>query len=215
MELFSHFLRRKTGRQAKAAIKAWDTWKRRHFPGSEASRYRNYITEANERKPLTNVKIPLKRQTQNNNSFLNDLIAAFATPPNESLPEYLVRFFGQIDAEISGFLENLAKYTQIQDKIKDISLMAEIEALFVRKLQQLLNELQFCRYDRMGETEYFYKFHVRFYRIHADLQTLNGYCGDYLYAIFNTEYVACNDDLERIRINVEAMRETVDQFTNA
>lgn len=71
----------------------------------------------------------------------------------------------------------------------------------------------FCKFESLGEPNYFYEMHAKLTSLCNDLNALNTYFSDYMYALTSTEYENSKQDLETIRIRVEAMSETAINFS--
>ena len=74
----------------------------------------------------------------------------------------------------------------------------------------LYNELVFCKFDALGEPDYFYEMHGKLTSLCKGMQSLNTYFSDYMYALSRLEYENNKQDLERIQISVKAMSDAVD-----
>ena len=72
----------------------------------------------------------------------------------------------------------------------------------------------FCKFEKLGDDDYFNKVNKRLTLLHQNLQSLNTDFADYMYALTNTEYENTKQDLSLIRIRVESMSEVSEQYTD-
>lgn len=96
--------------------------------------------------------------------------------------------------------------------MKNDSFFEETKRLFCNKLKVLYNELMFCKFENLGEPHYFYEIHAKLTSLCNDLNALNTYFSDYMYALSRLGYENNNQDLERIKISVKAMADAVDMI---
>lgn len=130
------------------------------------------------------------------------------------LPSLIAKYHNDVSQEIHKFKENLIKLDKLSENVKRDSLFEEIDHIFNSKLKILYNELLFCKFENLGNAEYFNKIYKRFMSVYQDMKSLNTDFSDYMYALTNTEYENTKQDLEIIRIRVEAMSEVAEQYVD-
>ena len=81
-------------------------------------------------------------------------------------------------------------------------------------LKVLYNELLFCKFENLGNEKYFTKMQKKLLSLCNDMKTLNTAFTDYMYALSRIEYEDNKQDMERIRISVEAMSEVAEECAN-
>ena len=209
MGLFSGFFKQKIintkiGDESKKTIELLRSWHNSHFTGNgycynKVAHYQNYLPMLQQKMPKT-VFGKIKA------------IAKYLDEPY--LPYYISDYHDKIHKEICRFQDDLKKFENLSASIKEDSLFDEIDHIFNSKLKILYNELVFCKYDKLGNTEYFNKMNKRLTVVYQDIQSLNTDFADYMYALTNTEYENTKQDLELIRIRVEAMSEVSEQYAD-
>lgn len=98
-------------------------------------------------------------------------------------------------------LENLNK------TLREDSLFFDIDHVFQVKVRNLYHELLFCKFENLGNAAYFQSVQSRLVAICKDMSDLNTNFLDYMYALTNTEREDTTQDLELIRMQVQAMAE--------
>lgn len=223
MGLFSDIFNLKTktlkiGDESQKTIELLRTWHNSHFASNrychnKAAYYQNYLTDGGEKIPLAQIRIPILHQEMPRTVFGKiKAIAKYLDEPY--LPYFISDYHDKIHKEICRFKENLKKFENLSANIKEDSLFEEIDHIFNSKLKILYNELVFCKYDKLGNAEYFNKMNKRLTSVYQDMQSLNTDFADYMYALTNTEYENTKHDLELIRIRVESMSEVSEQHTD-
>ncbi|CDF00950.1 unknown [Ruminococcus sp. CAG:624] len=223
MGLFSGFFKQKIinpkiGDESKKTIELLRSWHNSNFTGNgycynKVAHYQNYLTDGGEKIPLSQIRIPMLQQKMPKTVFGKiKAIAKYLDEPY--LPYYISDYHDKIHKEICRFQDNLKKFENLSAKIKEDSLFEEIDHIFNSKLKILYNELVFCKYDKLGNAEYFNKMNKRLTLVYQDIQSLNTDFADYMYALTNTEYENTKQDLELIRIRVDAMSEVSEQYAD-
>lgn len=130
--------------------------------------------------------------------------------PKPSLPALITQYRSDVNKEIQAFRSNIKKLEKLSRELKNDSFFEETDRLFCNKLKVLYNELMFCKFERLGEPDYFYEIYAKLTSLFNDLKSLNTYFSDYMYALSRLGYEDNKSDLERIKISVKAMSEAVD-----
>lgn len=223
MSLFSGFFSRKIinpkiGDETKKTIELLRSWHNSHFEANrychnKAAYYHNYLTDGGEKIPLSQIRIPILKQEMPQTVFGKiKAIAKYLDEPY--LPYYISDYHDKIHKEICRFKENLKKHENLSENLKEDPLFEKIDHIFNSKLKILYNELLFCKFEKLGDDDYFNKVNKRLTLLHQNLQSLNTDFADYMYALTNTEYENTKQDLSLIRIRVESMSEVSEQYTD-
>lgn len=208
------------GDAAKATIEILKKWEDAHFPNTnnpsdtqipDVNRYRSYRKETGETVSLAQIRLPLPQPERPKYISVLLKLKEFLLPDTESmLPALIVKKRKELVQEINRFRENLIKLEQLGGNLKEDSLFAEIERVFNTKLRVLHNELFFCKFENLGDAEYFYTITNRLQPLFEDMNELNTSFTDYMYALKNTEYENTKQDLETIRLKVMSMSEVAE-----
>ena len=91
--------------------------------------------------------------------------------------------------------------------MREDSLFFDIDHVFQVKVRSLYHELLFCKFENLGNAAYFQSVQSRLVAICKDMSDLNTNFLDYMYALTNTEREDTSQDLELIRMQVQAMAE--------
>lgn len=126
--------------------------------------------------------------------------------PNE-VACWIFDYRTQISNEIQRFLENLQKLENLNKTLREDSLFFDIDHVFQVKVRNLYHELLFCKFENLGNAAYFQSVQSRLVAICKDMSDLNTNFLDYMYALTNTEREDTTQDLELIRMQVQAMAE--------
>ena len=186
---------RKFGSETEKAIKQISEWKLRRLSYDCDTFY----PESGEWVELERIPVPERkhlsvlRRTQESH-YGKTMIA-----------EQAKQIYENIKKEIQNFQSGVQKFKMMNTEIKKDSLFAEIDHLFATRIKMLYNELLFCRFADLGEQTYYNRIVTIIDNIYNDMQTLNTSFMDYMYALSRTEYENNRQDLEKIRITVEAM----------
>ncbi len=127
----------------------------------------------------------------------------------KSLPEFISEYHTNISNEIKTYRANCAKLKNLSNHLQKDSLFDEMKHIFSEKLKMLYNELLFCKFDKLNDTDYFRKIYEKLIALYDDIKNINNYFADYMYALTNTEYENTSCAIERTRISVEAMSEVI------
>ncbi len=225
MEIFSKFLKPKSFSKTKSIINLLKRWEQEHFPYSNysyssytgtkinISRYTVYKSETGEKVQLSDIALP-QTETSNVKRILKAVVDWWENDKSSTLPYFIAEYRNNVATELQRFRANCIKLDKLSDELKKDSLFFEIERLFQVKLKVLHNELLFCKFENLGKADYFQTIHSKLLSLCNDMKTLNTDFADYMYALSRTEYENNKQDLERIRISVEAMSEIAEQYTN-
>lgn len=225
MEIFSKFLKPKSFSKTKSIINLLKRWEQEHFPYSNysyssytgtkinISRYTVYKSETGEKVQLSDIALP-QTETSNVKRILKAVVDWWENDKSSTLPYFIAEYRNNVATELQRFRANCIKLDKLSDELKKDSLFFEIERLFQVKLKVLYNELLFCKFENLGKADYFQTIHSKLLSLCNDMKTLNTDFADYMYALSRTEYENNKQDLERIRISVEAMSEIAEQYTN-
>lgn len=208
----------KVGAESKPAIQKLKQWETTHFPiprtyawtnGSPnpATRYQIYRTEQGASISLKKMKIPAA-SSQSQVEFIFSKIKTITSgiDPNE-VACWIFDYRTQISNEIQRFLENLQKLENLNKTLREDSLFFDIDHVFQVKVRSLYHELLFCKFENLGNAAYFQSVQSHLIAIHKDMNDLNTNFLDYMHALTNTEQEDTTQDLELIRMQVQAMAE--------
>lgn len=223
MRLFSDIFKPKPASKTESVINLLKRWEQEHFPYSNysyssytgtkinISRYTVYKSETGEKIQLSDIELP---QTEKSNvkRILKIVVNLLDTDPKSTLPYFIAEYRNNVATEVHRFRANCIKLGKLSDELKNDSFFPEIERLFHVKLKVLYNELLFCKFENLGNVKYFQTIHSKLLSLCNDMKTLNTAFADYMYALSRTEYENNKQDLERIRITVEAMSEVAEQY---
>ncbi|MDD6375118.1 MAG: hypothetical protein PUG07_04910 [Ruminococcus sp.] len=126
--------------------------------------------------------------------------------PNE-VACWIFDYRTQISNEIQRFLENLQKLENLNKTLREDSLFFDIDHVFQVKVRNLYHELLFCKFENLGNAAYFQSVQSHLIAIRKDMNDLNTNFLDYMHALTNTEQEDTTQDLELIRMQVQAMAE--------
>ncbi len=197
------------GKETKEEIAFLREWETLHFQATKIYKkfylIDTYVTDTGERIDLSGITLPHKKKPEPK-TFL-EKVAAKLEPndPPPMLTTFIANYRDNIYGEINVYKENLAKHRRLKSEFSQDPLFAEIDHVFSIKLRILRNELEFCKFRELGNAQYFEKMKKKLLSIVSDLNKLNSDFNDYMYALTNTEYENTTQELENIRIRVEAM----------
>lgn len=157
-----------------------------------------YYPESGEWIYLDQMTIP-KRRLNHWESIRENTIASKA--------EQIYKLFVK---EIESFRSYVEKLDSLNWEAKNDGFFTEVDHIFANKIKKLHNELLFCKFEKLGNLDYYNKIINIIDSIYADLKLLNTYFSDYMYALSRLGYEDNKSDLERIKISVKAMSEAVD-----
>lgn len=223
MSLFSNLFKPKSISKTESVINLLKRWEQEHFPYSNysyssytgtkinISRYTVYKSETGEKVQLSDIALP---QTEKSNvkRILKAIVDWWENDKSSTLPYFIAEYRNNVATEVQRFRANCIKLDKLSDELKKDILFSEIERLFQAKLKVLYNELLFCKFENLGKADYFQTIHSKLLSLCNDMKTVNTAFADYMYALSRTEYENNKQDLEQIRISVEAMSEVVEQY---
>lgn len=223
MGLFSNLFKQKVDAKSKSTIEALTKWEQEHFPYSgysysscagtkiNISRYTVYKSETGEKIQLSDITLP-QTKTSNVKRIVKAVVDWWENDKSSTLPYFIAEYRNNIATEVKKFRANCIKLGKLSNELKNDSLFSEIERLFQAKLKVLYNELLFCKFENLRKAAYFQTIHSKLLSLCNDMKTLNTALADYMYALSKTEYENNKQDLERIRITVEAMSDVAEQY---
>lgn len=223
MRLFSDIFKPKPASKTESIINLLKRWEQEHFPYSNysyssytgtkinISRYTVYKSETGEKVQLSDITLP-QTETSNVKRIVKAVVDWWENDKSSTLPYFIAEYRNNVATEVQRFRANCIKFNKLSDELKKDSLFSEIERLFHAKLKVLYNELLFCKFEKLGNVKYFQTIHSKLLSLCNDMKTLNTASADYMYALSRTEYESNKQDLERIRISVEAMSEVAEQY---
>lgn len=221
MKLLSNLFNHKIGSEADAIIKKISKWEQEHFPNAgymyeiktgnrlTYSRYTTFKNDSGSTVDLSSISL-MFTENQERKGIFNRLKNLTNPQPKPSLPARIAQYRSDVSKEIQTYRANIKKLDNLDGNVKRDSFFEEIDRLFRNKLKMLYNELVFCKFDALGEPNYFYEMHGKLTSLCKDMQSLNTYFSDYMYALSRLEYENNKQDLERIQISVKAMSDAVD-----
>lgn len=223
MSFFSNLFKPKSASETESTINLLKRWEQEHFPYSgysyssytrtkiNISRYTVYKSETGEKVQLSDIELP---QTEKSNvkRIVKAVVDWWENDKSSTLPHFIAEYRNNVATEVQRFRANCIKLDKLSDELKKDSLFFEIGRLFQAKLKVLYNELLFCKFENLGNVKYFQTIHSKLLSLCNDMKTLNTAFADYMYALSRTEYENNKQDLERIRISVEAMSEVAEQY---
>ncbi|MGN0620747.1 MAG: hypothetical protein ACI4I9_02665 [Porcipelethomonas sp.] len=218
MKLFSKFFKPTIGSRSLESIKQLSKWHISHFFSNgysvnKAANFQIYRTDSGERLNLAQIKTPLQK-ISDSKGFLGKIKAIAENIDRPYLPVVLSEYHDKIKTETDRFKGNLKKLECLSSIVKEDTLFDEIDHIFDSKLRILHNELLFCKFENLGNEEYFLKISRRLSSLIADMNSLNTDFADYMYALTNAQYENIKTDLDNIRIRVEAMSEVTSQYAD-
>jgi hypothetical protein len=221
MKLLSNLFNHKIGSEAEAIIKKISKWEQEHFSDAgymydiktgnrlTNSRYTKFKNDSGSTVDLSSISLMFTENPERKGIF-NRLKNLTNPQPKPSLPALIAQYRSDVSKEIQTYRANVKKLDNLDGTLKRDSFFEEIDRLFRNKLKVLYNELVFCKFDALGEPNYFYKIHGKLTSLCKDMQSLNTYFSEYMYALSRLEYEDNKQDLERIQISVKAMSDAVD-----
>ncbi len=221
MSLFSNLFKPKSVSETESVINLLKCWEKEHFPYSgysytsytrtkiNISRYTVYKSETGEKIQLSDIELP---QTEKSNvkRIVKAVVDWWENDKSSTLPYFIAEYRNNVATEVQRFKANCIKLDKLSDELKKDILFSEIERLFQAKLKVLYNELLFCKFENLRNVKYFQTIHSKLLSLCNDMKILNTAFADYMYALSRTEYEDNKQDLERIRISVEAMSAVVE-----
>lgn len=221
MNLLSNLFKPKTGSESEKAIKQLENWEQEHFTYTGyrydrqtgqsiiTFRYTTYKNDAGGSVNLSRISLPFTEK-QESRGIVNRFKDWINPQPKPSLPSLIAQYRSNVDKEIQAFRSNVKKIEKLSGEMKKDSFFEETDRLFCNKLKVLYNELLFCKFENLGDSDYFYEIYAKLTSLFNDLKSLNTYFSDYMYALSRLGYEDNKSDLERIKISVKAMSEVVD-----
>lgn len=221
MKLLSNLFNHKIGSEAEAIIKKISKWEQEHFSNAgymydiktgnrlTNSRYTKFKNDSGSTVDLSSIPL-MFTENQEKKGIFNWLKKLTNPQPKMTLPVLIAQYRSDVYREIQAYRANVKKLDNLDGNLKRDSFFEEIDRLFRNKLKVLYNELVFCKFDALGEPNYFYEMHGKLTTLCKEMQSLNTYFSDYMYALSRLEYEDNKQDLERIQISVKAMSDAVD-----
>lgn len=221
MNLLSNLFKPKTGSESEKAIKQLENWEQEHFTYTGyrydrqtgqsiiTFRYTTYKNDAGGSVNLSRISLPFTEK-QESRGIVNRFKDWINPQPKPSLPSLIAQYRSNVDKEIQAFRSNVKKIEKLSGEMKKDSFFEETDRLFCNKLKVLYNELLFCKFENLGDSDYFYEIYAKLTSLCNDFKSLNTYFSDYMYALSRLGYEDNKSDLERIKISVKAMSEVVD-----
>lgn len=213
------------GSETEAIISKLMKWEQEHFTSTGyrydrqtgksiiTFRYTTYKNDFGSAVDLSGIPLPFA-ENQEKRGIASRLKDWMHPQPKPSLPALIAQYRSDVSKEIQTYRANVKKLDNLDGNLKRDSFFEAIDRLFRNKLKVLYNELVFCKFDALGEPNYFYEMHGKLTSLYKDMQSLNTYFSDYMYALSRLEYEDNKQDLERIQISVKAMSDAVDAIKN-
>ena len=168
MKLLSNLFNHKIGSEAEAIIKKISKWEQEHFSnGGYAydiktgnrltnSRYTTFKNDSGSTVDLSSISLMFTENQERKGIF--KLIKTLAnSQPKPSLPALIAQYRSDVSKQIQTYRANVKKLDNLDGNLNRDSLFVEIDRLFRNKLKVLYNELVFCKFDALGEPDYFYE----------------------------------------------------------
>jgi len=226
MGFFARLFRKKIGKETEQAVRQLIKWENARFPlpgdapktqdpsGTDPRRYAQYVTEAGETVPLSQIALPVFLETPPPEGLFAKIKAIFAPTQYTRLPALIVQYRSRLVQALRIFRANAAKLPQLGDLLKEDTIFEDIDRLFSEKLRLLHHELMFCQPEQMGLDPYYYAMTGKFDSIMNDLDALNRDASEYMYALVRAEHGDTSHSLEMIRLRVTAMKDAVREMEN-
>lgn len=211
------------GSETEAVINKLTKWEQEHFTSTGyrydrqsgksiiTFRYTTYKNDAGGTVDLSRIPLPFA-ENQDKKGIVGRFKEWVNPQPKPSFPALIAQYRSDVDKEIQAFRANVKRLDNLNSDLKRDCFFEETDRLFRNKLKVLYNELTFCKFDSLGEPCYFYEIYNKLTTLCDDLKSLNTYFSDYMYALSRLGYEDNRQDLERIKISVSAMSETVDSI---
>lgn len=224
MSFFSKLFKPKSINEAEFTINLLKRWEQEHFPFSgygyssynkpkvNISKYTVYKSETGEEVQLSDISLPQTKELSVKR-VIKAVVDWWENDKSSTLPYFIAEYRNNVAAEIQKFRANYMKLGKFSKKLKNDNLFYEIEHLFQAKLKVLYNELLFCKFENLENEKYFLKIQSKLLSLCNDMKNLNTNFADYMYALSRIEYENNKQDLEQIRISVEAMSDVADEYT--
>lgn len=213
------------GSETEAVINKLTKWEQEHFTSTGyrydrqtgqsiiTFRYTIYKNDAGGSVNLSILPLPFIEK-QEIRGIVNRFKEWVNPQPKPSSPALIAQYRNNVSKEIQGFRANVKRLEKLSRELKNDSFFEEIDRLFCNKLKILYNELLFCKFENLGEPNYFYEIHAKLTSLCNDLNALNTYFSDYMYALSRLGYENNKQDLEKIKISVKAMAEVAGEYAN-
>lgn len=221
MNFLNKLFNYKIGSESDKIIKQLENWKKEHFTYTGyrydrqtgqsviTFRYTTYKNDAGGSVNLSRIPLPFTAK-QENRGIVNRFKDWINPQPKPSLPALIAQYRSNVNKEIQAFRSNVKRLEKLSGELKNDSFFEETDRLFCNKLKVLYNELLFCKFENLGDSDCFYEIYAKLTSLYNDLKSLNTYFSDYMYALSRLGYEDNKQDLERIKISVKAMSEAVD-----
>lgn len=215
MGLFSKFFKQKTGAETLKTIEIIKHWERCHFPylndSNKNNRYSVYLTDSREKITLSNIRIPKPSQPEQKNIFdiVKDIADFFC---KDRLSLFIAGYRENFRKEIVNFTDNLSKLKHLDKDFRKDPIFNKIDYIFNLKLKILYNELIFCKFDKLGELDYFSEVNKKFSAVYKDIQSLNNDFSECMYAMSCLEYADVRYHIESINMRVEMITQTTKEI---
>lgn len=223
MKFLNNILKAVFGSETENVIKDLAKWEQAHFRSTDyrydhqtgqsviTFSYTTYINDAGVSVNLSNIPLPFTEK-QETRGIVNRFKEWMNPQPKTSLPALIAQYRNNVNKEIQCFRANVKRLNKLSEELKNDSFFEETKRLFCNKLKVLYNELMFCKFESLGEPHYFYEIRAKLTSLCNDLNALNTYFSEYMYALSRLGYEDNNQDLERIKISVKAMADAVDMI---
>lgn len=221
ISLLTNFFKPTIGNESEKVIKQLENWEKEHFTYTGyrydrqtgqsiiTFRYTSYKNDAGGTVNLSRISLPFTAK-QETRGIMNRFKEWVNPQPKPSLPALIAQYRSDVNKEIQAFRSNVKKLEKLSGELKNDSFFEETDRLFCNKLKVLYNELLFCKFENLGDSDYFYEIYAKLTSLCNDFKSLNTYFSDYMYALSRLGYEDNKQDLERIKISVKAMSDAVD-----
>lgn len=209
------FFRKKIGKETKKTIKILKKWEKNHFPDAN-NNYNIYITDSGEKIQISNIKIPEFKRTEEKNfiSVCKDIIDFLGLSDKKRLTGFIAEYRENFRNETVDFMDNISKLKHLSRDVQKDPIFRKIDYIFNLKLKILHNELVFCNFQKMNETEYFAEINKKLNDIYNDLKNLNNDFSECMYVMSSLEYADVTYHIEAINMRVDMIIDTAKELLN-
>ena len=178
------------GSETEAAINKLTKWEQEHFTSTGyrydrqtgksiiTFRYTTYKNDSGSVVDLSGIPLPFAENQEKRGiaSRLKDWMHPQLKP---SFPALIAQYRSDVCKEVQAYRANVKRLGTLDGVLKRDSFFEEIDRLFRNKLKVLYNELVFCKFDALGEPNYFYEMHGKLTTLCKEMQSLNTYFSYY------------------------------------
>lgn len=196
------------------------TWQRQHFPGLNTKKpYDIYRFQSGKTMRLSAIKmwdvpsleVPALESAESVIHAVQAIHKFGKAVIGNTAAKAAENYHDSIAQALSTFQQNMLMMKNTYPEMMNDLFVEKIRTLFLNHLRQFYLIVQFCQFDRLSEEQYLKETAAKLDYEVKQLKMVNQYMSEYMLNMSSIQYDTTSDDIESIRIAVDAMEEVAEE----